>query len=77
MTETVRFRLSLLSIFGSLVAAVAFIIVFAFSTFATRADVDDKTKDLTGHLSEMRQDIKDVRVEMNKKLDLLISKHTK
>jgi cell division protein FtsL len=65
----------MLSIFGSMIVGVAALIVFVFTTFATRADVDDKVNDLSGHILEVRQDIKDVRLEVNQKLDVLIVQH--
>lgn len=77
MTEVVRIRLSLLSIFGSIIVAAVAMVVFTFKTFATIADVDERVNDVSGHIIEVRQDIKDVRLEMNQKLDVLLEQHLK
>lgn len=70
MTELFKKQLTLFSVFGSALGIVAAIIVFLFTTFATRAEVEDKNNDVIEHLSDLKTDVRDIR----NKLDQLLKR---
>lgn len=64
----------MISFFGSILAALASIIVFTYSTFATIPKVDSQDSALKDSIIEVRQDLREFRIETNKKLDILLDR---
>lgn len=68
-----------MSLFGAGIGFVAVVIVFAFSNFQTKAEakiesdqVKQKQSEVDENVHELRADIKDLRNEVNQKLNVLI-----
>lgn len=70
MTEAVKRQIRLFSLYGSVIGVVASVVVFLFMTFATRAEVENKNKDVIEHIGDLKTDIREIR----NKVDQLLKK---
>lgn len=68
MTDLMKSQIKLFTLFGSIVGAVASITIFLFMTFATRAEVENKNRDVIEHLSDLKTDIRDIRIKVDQLL---------